>query len=612
MIPRRLARRPSVLARTPIQLSRRIPGQFIKACRRPSPKDAGYKSTESAPESRGVNNEVFTPGKLEKLGVLVLLGLLGAVLTSSWTRLSQWLDRQKPFGDPEEYLSTTVKQLKAHFHEESPEIEQQVEALRRQALRYSMFIIGGRGAIEKAFADLKLLRNSDMEDVDKVVKHAYSVLHRASKGDDVSRIVVGTWNTLSRLFFKLGIISSGFKKSVVDDYPEIKARLGHSFQQLRQARNDLRGQDQETVMEAVRAVEELVHDGCDDKSLKKMRVDVTEALQELKPLHDQIWRQQFEAILPMLIENREVKAIVDRDILVLRSSNLTITFKKIRESLLSGSTERLKIYTHTLRLPSDKPAIIYCGPDAAPYPDSFLALRKWMDELLIWDDIVESLKIFRRGSSNPCIHDWWMIYGLKQTGDHRNGEVFISFFLAELLFAQTSTLLNEQYMDHRHSMIPMQLAEASHNGSWYGVRDFVQRRRIQNRLAQRARRRRLTGRDGSGKQRTRLPNEHQPLELVPIRDSPSPTSSTTVSKSGPMLSLSGDEPDGEATINNTLAPAIERSSLTGLQYAAFSLPSTPQDTLVTSVPLTLYTALFQNGEMLGLKCGIIIPQKSPM
>lgn len=166
-------------------------------------------------------------------------------------------------------------------------------------------------------------------------------------------------------------------------------------------------------------------------------------------------------------------------------------------------------------------------------------------------------------------------------------------------------------MDYHYSMIPMQLADADKTESWYGVRDSVQRRRIQNRLAQRTRRKRLAGRDDRGKQTTSCPDEHKALDISStLHSSSSSASSTTVPESEPPLPLRQDEPDEAAAINHAPIPTIERSSLTGLQYAAFSLPSTPQVSLVTSVPVTVYTALFQNGEMMGLKCGFIVPHKS--
>ncbi|KAF2169492.1 hypothetical protein M409DRAFT_20706 [Zasmidium cellare ATCC 36951] len=156
-------------------------------------------------------------------------------------------------------------------------------------------------------------------------------------------------------------------------------------------------------------------------------------------------------------------------------------------------------------------------------------------------------------------------------------------------------------MDYRYSMIPMQLAEANQTESWYGVRDSVQRRRIQNRVAQRTRRKRIAGRDDRGKQTTSCPDEHKALDISSgLYSSSSSASSTTVPESEPPLPLRQDKPDEAVAINNAPISTIERSSLTGLQYAAFSLPSTPQVSLVTSVPVTVYTALFQNGEMMGV------------
>lgn len=167
----------------------------------------------------------------------------------------------------------------------------------------------------------------------------------------------------------------------------------------------------------------------------------------------------------------------------------------------------------------------------------------------------------------------------------------------------------EHYIKPQHSMITMQAVEANQTKPWYGVRDSAQRRRIQNKLARRSRRKRLAENIDRGKQTTSGIGQPSTLGLASIPDSSSSSASTTtVVESEPRR---GQKPDEGTTINNALVPAIERSPLTGLQCAAFHLPSKPEASLVTSVPLTVYTALFQNGEMMGLKCGFIVPYKSP-
>lgn len=45
-------------------------------------------------------------------------------------------------------------------------------------------------------------------------------------------------------------------------------------------------------------------------------------------------------------------------------------------------------------------------------------------------------------------------------------------------------------------------------------------------------------------------------------------------------------------------------------YTAVPLPSGPQEQVLTYVPLNVFAALFNNGAMLGLACGCVIPSKS--
>ncbi|KAK6379516.1 hypothetical protein LTS17_006434 [Exophiala oligosperma] len=119
------------------------------------------------------------------------------------------------------------------------------------------------------------------------------------------------------------------------------------------------------------------------------------------------------------------------------------------------------------------------------------------------------------------------------------------------------------------------------DNNWYGVEDPRKRKQIQDRLAQRARRKRLA--------------EAKKISLP----SPDHGSSET--------SESNNEADEEMLLQSLVTP-VPRSP-TGLQ-AIVGLSTKPDTCVHTTTPASVYAALFHNGAMMGLTCSISFASKS--
>ncbi|KAK4888001.1 hypothetical protein LTR49_028891 [Elasticomyces elasticus] len=130
--------------------------------------------------------------------------------------------------------------------------------------------------------------------------------------------------------------------------------------------------------------------------------------------------------------------------------------------------------------------------------------------------------------------------------------------------------------------------------SWYGVEDHVKRRRIQNRLAQRAHRNRLTTSGNTSRPKI-LPGHSAPCRSQHSPANPEPSTSTESEQS---IQLATPSPTTDALI------------VSGTQYAAIPLLSIPEDCVMTNVPTAVFAALFNNGAMMGLSCSSNIPHKS--
>ena len=122
---------------------------------------------------------------------------------------------------------------------------------------------------------------------------------------------------------------------------------------------------------------------------------------------------------------------------------------------------------------------------------------------------------------------------------------------------------------------------AANKDCWYGVEDTVLRKKIQNRLAQRARRNRLAGR----------------------RETRCSHASDNAQVSAPSTSASSEEDDASP---QSTALATLHQPYSNMSFVAVTPVAAPTHEYAAEIPPTVFAALWDNGAMLGLLCSTTI------
>ncbi|MBE7181470.1 MAG: DUF3425 domain-containing protein [Terriglobus roseus] len=142
--------------------------------------------------------------------------------------------------------------------------------------------------------------------------------------------------------------------------------------------------------------------------------------------------------------------------------------------------------------------------------------------------------------------------------------------------------------------------------SWHGVHDLKERKKIQDRLAQRARRKRLA--DARRAKNASAPVDDDTVEKTVVR----PADDNAVG--GSTAHPAQDPARAYATPrDSTASPSTsEDASDTQAQHAPWDLCRAGGPKIdPTPANISVFAALFRNGQYLGLTCGTCVPGKSP-
>lgn len=326
-------------------LSKRVAseaGAFTRAARRPLPRtpyarirvqNARFQSTsagQSAPQGTSPAVIGAVTGSLATL-------TLGYI----WYRQSGARDLLVATKTTKDYVQAGKNKLK----EATPEPNEALNMLRDAAKSYAVFVPGASGYIDSAFKDLDDIRSKHGDEVDKIVRDAYSELQDVAKNGDISILTAKrAWDIIVKHLGRIGDLAGDSAQQIMDNHPQLKEKLGGNIDKLKEYSEKYGPEAKKEADRTWQQVSDVVKTGLSAENVTKIQKIVQEKVDKLKQLGDEAYKKGMEQAKPYLDKNPKVKELVEQNADALKSGNVQELYNKIKSAVESGDTGDLESY----------------------------------------------------------------------------------------------------------------------------------------------------------------------------------------------------------------------------------------------------------------------------
>ncbi|KAJ5666886.1 hypothetical protein N7462_011295 [Penicillium macrosclerotiorum] len=249
----------------------------------------------------------------------------------------------KTLVDSNKQVKEYVEQAKQRISEKAPEPKQAYAWLKSTVNRYAVFIPGARPYVDSAFNDLEKIRDEHAEEFDKVVKDAYYELSDvSSKGGFDTDTAFKTFHILQKYLDRLLEISGESVEDVLDNHPQLKEKIGGSFDQLKKLGDTYGPQAKEEVNKTWKQISDIIKKGASADSAEEIKNLIKNQKANIQKLGDEAWQKGLEESRQFLDKNPKVKSLVEDNAEALKKGNFQELWGLIKESASSGKTEDLE------------------------------------------------------------------------------------------------------------------------------------------------------------------------------------------------------------------------------------------------------------------------------
>jgi hypothetical protein len=268
----------------------------------------------------------------------------GAVAFASgyaWYHFSGAKTLVKTSKETQEY----IKKAKQTVVQNTPEPNEAFRWLRDTVKSYAILIPGARGYVDTAFDDLEKIRNNHQEDFDKIVKDAYNETSDIFKKEgfntsSASKAAQALQKYMSQLFDLAGDAAS----DVLQNHPQLKEKVGGSYDQLKQMGDAYGPKAKEEVDKTWKQISDIIKGGVSVDSADKIRSLIEDKKNKLQSLGDEAWQKGLEESQSYLEKNPKLKQLIEENADTLKKGNFKDLWGLVKEKVPSGKTEDVENY----------------------------------------------------------------------------------------------------------------------------------------------------------------------------------------------------------------------------------------------------------------------------
>ncbi|KAK5118052.1 hypothetical protein LTR62_004098 [Meristemomyces frigidus] len=242
------------------------------------------------------------------------------------------------------YVDGAGNSLKATFKENTPDANEAIEFLHETANKYARWLPGGREYTDKVFQDIEIVRKRHGDEVDQIVQEAYGELRDVSKQGMNLQTMSSTWDVLSKHLQRLMSLAGDAAQDILNNHPQLKEKLGGSFDNLKQLGDQLGPEAKKQVDETWKEVNDIVKEGLNFSSAERVYKLVQDKEQQLRKMGKQAFDKGYEQLQPQLEKAPKVKQLVEENKDALSSGSYGELASAVTAAVTSGSTLDLEKY----------------------------------------------------------------------------------------------------------------------------------------------------------------------------------------------------------------------------------------------------------------------------
>lgn len=241
-------------------------------------------------------------------------------------------------------VNKQIKTASDSLQKSTPNTDQAINYIKEFAYSYVGWIPGGRQYVDAAFKDFDTIHRKHRDEVDKIVKDTSDQIQDIAKAGVSMESAHKAMQVLSELGQKIADLTMDAASDVLGNHPEVKKKLGGSFDQLQSMSEEYGPEAQKQVEAFWKDIKGVFATGFSEQNVEKAKKLAEDKVKQISEMGDKAWKQALEQAKPYLDKSPKVKQLIEENSDTLKKVNPQDLFDKVRKAIDSDNVKDLEKY----------------------------------------------------------------------------------------------------------------------------------------------------------------------------------------------------------------------------------------------------------------------------